>query len=121
MKAYNTSVHEKTKYIPHKLVFARSARVPTSSILSDYKGNESYSYVRTFIFIYECTIALFNRIFDAQASARENLEHAKIRFKRYYDRKTNPQVFNKDDYVYLLKELLRDKFDEQYEQDLIRF
>jgi len=26
----------------------------------------------------------------------------------------NPQVFNKDDYVYLLKEPLRGKFDEQY-------
>jgi len=28
--------------------------------------------------------------------------------------KANPQVFNKDDYIYLLKESLRDKFDEQY-------
>jgi len=32
----------------------------------------------------------------------------------YYDRKVNPQVFNKDDYIYLLKEPLRGKFDEQY-------
>jgi len=41
--------------------------------------------------------------------------HAKvIRSKQYYDRKVNPQVFNKDDYMYLLKESLKGKFDEQY-------
>jgi len=40
---------------------------------------------------------------------------AKIRSKQYYDRKANPQAFNKDDYVYLLKEPLKGKFDEQYE------
>jgi len=71
-------------------------------------GNESYS---------EYATVLFNRIFDAQASACENLEHAKIRSKRYYDRKGNPQISNKDDYVYLkcmLKEPLRGKLDEQY-------
>jgi len=44
----------------------------------------------------------------------ENLEHAKIRFKRYYDCKVNAQLFNKNDYVYLLKEPLRGKFNEQY-------
>jgi len=47
-------------------------------------------------------------------SARKNLEHAKLRSKQCYDRKVNPQIFNKDDYVYLLKEPLKGKFDEQY-------
>jgi len=90
MKAYNTSVEE-TKYTPHELVFERSVTVPNSIILPDDKGNESYS---------EYATALFNQIFDAQA--HENLEPAKIRYKRYYDHKANPQVFNKDDYcVYL--------------------
>jgi len=94
------------KYTPHELVFVRSARIPTSSILSDDKGNESYS---------EYAIALFNRIFDAQASACENLEYAKIRSKQYYDHKANPHLFNKDDYVYsFVKGTLRSKFDEQY-------
>jgi len=62
------------------------------------------------------------RIFDAQALACKNLEHAKIR-SEYYDRKVNPQAFNKHDYVYLLKEPLKGKFDEQYKRfrDLIRF
>jgi len=76
MKTYNTSVHEGTEYTPHELVFGRAARVSTSNILPDGKGNESYS---------EYATILYNRIFDAQTSARKNLEHAKIRSKRYYD------------------------------------
>jgi len=80
MKAYNTSIHEGTKYTSHELVFRRSARVP-NSILSDDKDNESYS---------EDATALFNRIFDAQVLSGENLEHAKIRSKQYYDNKANP-------------------------------
>jgi len=100
----NTSVYEGAEYRPHELVFERSARVPyTSSILSDDKSSKSYL---------EYATALFNRIFDVQASACENFEHAKIRFKQYYDRKANLLVFNKDDYIYLLKEPLRGKFDE---------
>jgi len=80
MKAYNTSVHKGTKYTSHELVFGRSARVSTSSILPNDKSNELYS---------EYATAVFNRIFDSQASVRENFEHAKIRSKRYYDRKAN--------------------------------
>jgi hypothetical protein len=102
MKTYNTSVHEGT---PHELVFGRAARVPISSILPDNNDNESYP---------EYVTALFKRIFVAQATARENLKRAKIRCKRYYDRKTNPQIFKEDQYVYLLKEPSKDKFDEQY-------
>jgi len=96
MKAYNTSVHEGTKYIPYELVFGKAARVLTSSTLPDDKGNESYSKYAT---------TLFKQIFDTQASAYENFEHAKIRSKQYYERKANLQIFNKD-YVYLLKEPL---------------
>jgi len=103
-KAYNTSVHKGTKYMPHEFVFGRVARVPTST-LADDKSNESYS---------EYATALFNRISDAQASACKNPEHAKLRSKQYYDRKVNPQVFNKDDYVYLLKEPLKIKLNLQY-------
>jgi len=75
-------------------------------MLADDKSNESY---------FEYATMLFNRIFNAQASARKNLEYAKLRSKQYYDRKVNPQVFNKDGYVYLL-EPLKSKFDEQYKR-----
>jgi len=76
-----TRVHEGTKYMSHELVFRRVARVPTSSTLADDKSSESY---------FEYATALFNQIFNAQASARKNLEHAKLRSKQYYDRKVNP-------------------------------
>jgi len=72
MKAYHTSIHEETEYTPHELVFGRSARVPISSILPDDKDNISY---------FEYAIALFKRIFDAQMSIYENLEHVKIKSK----------------------------------------
>jgi len=83
-----TSAFRKERNIRRMNYAGRSVRVLTS-ILPDDKGNESY-----------LEHALFKRIFDAQGSARENLEQAKIRSKRYYDYKTNPQVFNKDDYVF---------------------
>jgi len=60
MKAYNTSVHEGTKFTPHELVF-RKTKVPTSSILPDDKNGESYP---------EYTTTLFNKTFYAQAAAR---------------------------------------------------
>jgi hypothetical protein len=74
MKAYNTS--EGTEFTPHELVFGRTARVPASNQSADDNDNESYP---------EYATALFKRILDAQATARENLKQAKIRFKRYYD------------------------------------
>jgi len=48
---------------------------------------------------------------------RNNLEHARTRFKQYYNRKANPQIFQKDDCIFMyiyIKESLRSKFDEQY-------
>jgi len=104
IKAYNTSVHEGIEFTPHELVFGRTARVPVSSQLADDNDEDSYP---------EYATALFKRIFDAQASAPENLKQAKIRSKRYYDRRTNPQAF-KHNYVYLLKEPSKSKCDEQY-------
>jgi len=83
MKAYNTSVHEGTEFTPHELVFGRTARVPASNKSADDNDNESYP---------EYATALFKRIFDAQATARENLKQAKIRSKRYYDGRANPQT-----------------------------
>jgi hypothetical protein len=104
MKACNTSVHEGTEFTPHELVFGRAARVLTSSILPDDNDNESNP---------EYAMTLFKRIFDTQATARENLKRAKMRSKRYYDQKTNQQIFKEDKYVYLLKESSQDKFNDK--------
>jgi len=96
---YNTNIHERTKYMPYELVFGRMVRISTSSTLPDDKGNESYS---------EYTTALFNRIFDAQDVRTSNIQKLDLSDTMI----ANPQVFNKDDYVYLLKEPLSGKFDE---------
>jgi len=69
MKTYNTSIHEGMEFMPHELMFARAARILTSSIVPDVNDDESYP---------EYATTLFNRIFDAEASACENLKLAKI-------------------------------------------
>jgi len=93
--SYNTSVHEGTQYTPHELVFGKLARVPSSEILPEDVSNESYAdYLTT----------LYNRLRNTQKIARTNLQRAKERSKRYYDKKIKPCNFRKGDLVYLLKE-----------------
>lgn len=89
--AYNTSVHEGTRFTPHELVFGRVARLPSSS--SDKSPLETYP---------EYLTNLFHQIRDLQEAARANLEKTKIRSKAYYDRRVNEQNFQVGDYVFLL-------------------
>jgi len=56
-----TLMFTKGENTPHELMFGRMARIFTSSTLTDDKSNESY---------FEYATALFNQIFDAQASAK---------------------------------------------------
>jgi len=93
------------KYTPHEVVFGRVVRGPTSSTLADDKSNESYS---------EYATTLFNTIFGHISTPKSRTY--KLRSKQYYYRKIYPQAFNKDDYVLLLKEPLKGKFDEQYKR-----
>ncbi|GAB1865913.1 Gypsy retrotransposon integrase-like protein 1 [Camponotus japonicus] len=103
--SYNTSVHEGTQYTPHELVFGKSARVPTSDPAIADLTNESYA---------EYLTTLFNKIKDAQATARENLISAKEESKKYYDRKARARNFKVGDNVYLLKEPMKGKLGDQY-------
>jgi len=105
MKAYNTSVHGETEFTQHDIAFGRTARVPASNQLADDNNDKSHP---------EYERALFMRIFVAQVTAREDLNRVKIRSKRYYDRRTNPQAFEQGDYVYLSKEPLKSNLEEQY-------
>lgn len=93
--SYNTSVHEGTQYTPHELVFGKIARTPSHEKAPEDVTNESYAYYLT---------NLYNKIRDSQEAARSNLERAKLRSKRYYDKKLNPVNFKIGDQVYLLKE-----------------
>jgi len=74
-------------------------------MLSDNKRNELYLEYATAYATEDSTLKHQHARF---------LHLAKMKSKRYYDRKANPQIFNKDDYIYLLKELLRGKFNKQY-------
>lgn len=101
----NTSVHEGTKYTPYELVFGKIAEIPSDEPVRTANIGETYSQYLT---------TLFDKLRDTQKIARENLRSAKIRSKRYYDRKMRPREFNAGDKVYLLREPSKSKLDGQY-------
>lgn len=103
--SYNTSVHESTKYSPHELVFGKTARIPTSDPILSNDLCKTYTDYLT---------SLFDRLRDSQDAAKENLCQAKQRSKRYYDKKCNPQTFQRGNQVYLLAEPIKGKFADQY-------
>lgn len=106
MFSYNTSVHEGTRYTPHELVFGKIARAPASDPpITETEMNPSYCQYLT---------SLFNKIRDTQATARENLQQAKVRSKMYYDKRINVRIFNVRDKVYLLNEPAKGKLGDQY-------
>lgn len=106
MFSYNTSVHEGTRYTPHELVFGKTARAPSSDPpINETEMNVSYSQYLT---------ALFDKIRNTQAIARENLDRSKLRSKYYYDKKINPYAFKRGDNVYLLREPSKGKLGDQY-------
>jgi len=103
--SYNTSLHEGTKYAPHELVFGKTARTPSSDPDIADCSNESYT---------EYLATLFNKLRDSQNIARENLNAAKKRSKKYYDQKANTRKFKIGDNVYILKEPVKGKLSNQY-------
>ena len=105
MFSYNTSVHERTKFTPHELVFGLLARVPSSDTALQETGDETYdSYLRE----------LQEKLVGSTDQARSNLDSSKIRSKSYYDRKVNRQQFLPGDKVYLLSEPKKGKFAAEY-------
>ncbi|XP_039313009.1 uncharacterized protein LOC120359490 [Solenopsis invicta] len=103
--SYNTSVHEGIWYTPHELVFGKVAETPSSDPPLDMEKNETYSQYLS---------DLFNKICDVQNIVRKNLINSKLRSKHYYDRKMRPQNFNIGDFVYMLREPLKNKLSSQY-------
>lgn len=103
--AYNTSVHEGTRFTPHELVFGKVARLPTSLEVPEETIDETY---------YEYLSDLALRVYSAQTLARENLNRAKLNYKKYYDKRINPREFKAGDDAFLLKEPRHGKFDDEY-------
>jgi len=79
---YNTSVHEATKHTPYELVFGKIARVPSNEFLSPEDKLANYDLIN-----------LVTQLHTIQTNARENVVEAKIKSKKHYDKKINPQTF----------------------------
>lgn len=105
MFSYNTSVHEGTLYTPFALIFGRTPRLPSAVSISETRTDVTYE---------DYLNSLYDSIRNWQDAARKNLIASKEKSKKYYDRKINPQNFNINDQVYLLKEPRKGKLADQY-------
>lgn len=103
MFSYNTSTHEGTGFTPHELIFGTIAKIPSE--FEEERVKPTYNMLFDDI---------LNKLTDTQALAAARLKIAKERSKKQYDKKLNPQNFKVDQYVYLLKEPKKSKFDPQY-------
>ena len=102
---YNTNIHEATKHTPYELVFGKIARIPSNEPIASNDKLENYN---------EYLINLVTQLHIIQGNARENVVSAKIKSKKYYDRKINPQTFKPGDHVFLLRGPKPGKFGDQY-------
>ena len=91
--SYNTNVHESTKHTLYELVPENEDLLRT---YDEYLGD------------------LITRLNELQAHAKERLIESKVRNKKYYDKKVNPQDFKINDYVWLLKGGKIHKHERQY-------
>ncbi|KAM0735252.1 Retrovirus-related Pol polyprotein from transposon 17.6 [Formica fusca] len=105
MFAYNTSVHEGTNYTPYSLIFGHLPRTPSSSVIPEDATEQPYQDYLT---------NLFKILKNSQGLAKQNLIQSKEKSKIYYDKRINVQNFKVNDKVYLLKEPIKAKLDDQY-------
>ena len=104
MFSYNSTVHSATGLTPHRLVFGEEGRIP-----SEFEtGEVSITYN-------EYLENLLFKIYEAQATARENIKQAKLKYKYYYDQKSQVENYEIGEYVYLQKEPRTSKLDDHYE------
>lgn len=105
MFSYNTSVHEGTKYIPHELVFGRLVRASIDSVYNDLHDEKYAHYLAD----------LIGQLEKSQEAAKVNLDDAKVRSKKHYNKKQKTVSFAAGDSVYFLKGKIKRKLDDQYE------
>ena len=93
MFAYNTSIHEATKFTPFEIVFGKTARTPSS--FPDHEKLETYgTYLQELVL----------RLSEIKLIAAKNLITAKDHSKENYDRKVKPFLGNVGDQVFVKKE-----------------
>ncbi|XP_043263448.1 uncharacterized protein LOC122403783 [Colletes gigas] len=85
MFSYNTSVHEATDFTPFELIFGKPARIPTSFPTGE-KLQTYGSYISE----------LTTKLTEIRNIAANNLNRAKERSKRYYDKRSKPVEFKLD-------------------------
>ncbi|XP_046141430.1 uncharacterized protein LOC123987739 [Osmia bicornis bicornis] len=95
-------VHEATNFTPHGLIFGKPARQPSS-----FPEGEELDTYGTYL------THLITRLTETRNIAADNLNTAKERSKRYYDRHARPVQFKIGDSAYVLKEP-RSKLDPHY-------
>ena len=105
MFSYNSTVHSATGFTPHKLVFGEDARIPSEFETGEVSSITYNEYLDSLLF----------KIYEAQATARENIKEAKLKYKYYYDRKSQVENYEIGEYVYLQKEPRTSKLDDHYE------
>lgn len=109
MFAYNTSVHEATKFTPYEIIFGRVARTP--STFPDERKLETYgSYLRE----------LITRLHEIRNQVAKNQIGAKMKSKKYYDRKAKPLNAQVGDFVRVKKEIRHGKLDKYYRDDVYK-
>ncbi|KYN33838.1 hypothetical protein ALC56_11810 [Trachymyrmex septentrionalis] len=87
---YNTNVHEATKHTPYELVFGKIVRILSNELLGPEDKLANYN---------DYLINLVTQLHVMQKNARENVVEAKIKSKKHYDKKINPQQNGK--YLYI--------------------
>ena len=104
---HNTNVHASTNFTPLVLVYSRvdrfPVRIPRAEQLRTYK-----------LYLQD----LATRLNELKLVAGKSQIKVKIRSKEHYDRKSKPLKGTVGDYVWVLKEPRRTKFDRFYNKSL---
>ena len=104
MFSYNSTVHSATQFTTHRLDFGEDPRTP-----SEFKtGEVSITYN-------QYPDNLLYKIYETQATARENIKRAKLKYKYHYDQKSHVESYEIGEYVYLKKKPRSSKLDDHHE------
>lgn len=94
---FNNTVHTATKYTPYELVFGKPSNIPSRVIDDNNTVSPLYNHD-------DYALNLKYRLQTACKDARNNLVLSKEKQKQYYDKTTNPIVYEKDSLILVKNE-----------------